>query len=147
MYTLDRTALIPAPRDEVFEFFEDPRNLAKITPKSMGMKITRIDELPVCRDFRIEYTIQWLFVKLKWVTRITQYEPPQLFADVQERGPYKYWRHEHTFEEAGGQTLMRDRVEYELPFGLAGALAHRLIIRKQLADIFDFRARRTRKVF
>ncbi len=147
MYSLERTTLLPAPRNEVFAFFEDPRNLAKITPKSMGMTITRIDDLPVRADFRIEYTIRWLFVKLHWITRITKYDPPQLFADVQEKGPYKSWVHEHTFEDVGGQTLMRDRVQYELPFGILGAVTHRLVIASQLKRIFGYRGRKIRKLF
>jgi hypothetical protein len=35
---------------------------------------------------------------------------------------------------------MRDTVRYALPFGPLGALAHRLLVRRDLAAIFDFRA-------
>ena len=42
---------------------------------------------------------------------------------------------------------MRDRVEYELPFGPLGALAHRLSVARQLDDIFAFRARVVRELF
>lgn len=147
MYRLERVTVIPAPRAEAFRFFEDPRNLAKITPKSMGMSIKRIDELPVRAGFRIEYTVRWLFARIRWVTLITNYEPPSLFADVQEKGPYKYWRHEHRFEDAGDGTLMTDRVQYELPFGILGAVTHRLIVARQLKRIFDYRARKIRRLF
>ena len=34
---------------------------------------------------------------------------------------------------------MRDRVEYELPFGVLGRLAHRLLVRRQLEGIFRHR--------
>ena len=146
-YELERTALIPASRPEVFKFFEDPNNLHLITPKTLGLQITHVDPLPVRRDFRIEYTIKWLFLRLKWVTRITQYDPPELFADIQEKGPYKSWRHEHIFEEAGDQTLMRDHVQYELPFGILGSIAHRLIVAEQLRQIFEYRAQQVRKLF
>lgn len=124
MYTLERSVVVPAPRDHVFEFFSDPRNLAKITLKGMGFKITRIDELPVRPGFRVEYTVRPLLgIPLRWVTRIPIFEPPHRFADIQERGPYNHWHHEHVFEEMGDQTLMRDRVEYELPFGAFGAMS------------------------
>ncbi len=146
-YTLERVTIIPAPREEVFEFFSDPRNLSKITPKSMGMSVTRIDELPLRPGFRIQYTVRWLFVRIRWVTLITDYEPPSLFADVQDKGPYKYWRHEHRFEDAGEGTLMTDRVQYELPFGILGAVTHRLIVARQLKRIFDYRGRKIRRLF
>jgi ligand-binding SRPBCC domain-containing protein len=62
------------------------------------------------------------------------------FVDRQLRGPYALWHHTHEFEPLpGGDTLMRDVVRYALPFGPAGALAHRLLVRRDLARIFDFR--------
>ena len=62
-----------------------------------------------------------------------------LAIEVQERGPYRSWRHTHSFEDAAGGTMMRDRVEYALPFGALGELAHRLFVSRQLARIFGFR--------
>ena len=66
---------------------------------------------------------------------------------MQTKGPYKEWRHEHTFVEVEGGTLMRDRVQYELPLGILGTIAHRLIVARQLKEIFDYRARRIGKLF
>ena len=147
MYTFERATLIKAPVDEVFEFFEDPRNLSKITPKGMIFDITDIDELPVRSGFRIEYSIRVMGIPVKWVTQIPIYEPPDRFVDSQEKGPYKSWLHEHTFEDRGGQTLMTDRVQYELPFGILGKVAHSLLVSRQLRDIFDYRGRKIRKIF
>ena len=42
---------------------------------------------------------------------------------------------------------MRDRVEYELPFGVVGRLAHRLLVRRQLENIFRHRARAIAELF
>lgn len=148
MYTLERTALVPAPLHDVFEFFSNPRNLARITPRNMGFKITHIDDLPIRPGFRIEYTVKPLFgIPVKWVTRIPVFDPPHRFVDIQERGPYRSWRHEHTFEEREGLTLMCDRVQYEMPFGLIGDVVQRLIVARQLQDIFDYRNRKIRRIF
>lgn len=146
-FTLERSTIIPAPRDAVFAFFQDPRNLARITPKEMGFDITHIDELPLKPGFRIEYRIRVMGIPVKWVTLIPVYDPPHRFVDIQAKGPYRSWRHEHTFEDLGGQTLIRDRVQYELPFGILGRAAHALVVSRQLRDIFDYRARRIRRIF
>jgi ligand-binding SRPBCC domain-containing protein len=42
----------------------------------------------------------------------------------------------------GDRTLMRDTVGYALGFGPLGALAHRLVVRRDLEAIFAYRARR-----
>jgi ligand-binding SRPBCC domain-containing protein len=146
-YLLERRQLIPRRVSELFEFFEDPRNLAKITPKGMNFRITEMDEPPIRPGFSIKYEIKWLGIGLSWTTAITEYQPGRKFLDVQTKGPYALWEHEHTFKEINGQTLMKDRVRYALPFGILGSIVHRLIVRRQLEHIFDYRAKRIRKMY
>ena len=76
-----------------------------------------------------------------WVTRIEEVVPAQQFADIQLQGPFKRWKHLHRFEAVDGATLMYDRVEYELPLGALGELAHRLVVRAKIEDIFTYRER------
>ncbi len=47
----------------------------------------------------------------------------------------------------GEQTLMRDLVEFELPFGLLGRMVHRLVVSRQLRQIFDYRAAKVSALF
>ena len=93
------------------------------------------------KDALIDYQIRWLSVPLKWRTLITDYQPPHCFVDEQLRGPYKLWRHNHGFEEANGVTVISDRVEYELPWGILGRVAHVVVVGRQLQDIFAYRQR------
>lgn len=148
MHLLERTTLVKAPREDVFGFFNDPNNLARITPSWMHLTIDKIDDLPMRSDSRIDYHMSWLgFIRMNWVTLIKDFEPPRYFADEQVKGPYKFWRHVHTFEDVEGGTLMRDRVQYELPFGILGSVTHGLVVARQLRSIFDYRNRQIRKIF
>ena len=61
------------------------------------------------------------------------------FVDRQLRGPYRLWHHTHEFEPDGDRTLVRDRVDYALPFGPLGEVAHRLVVARDLRRIFDYR--------
>jgi len=124
----------------VFAFFAEPRNLGILTPERMRFKIREIDEGPMRTDFRIAYTVRLMGIPIHWVTRITEFQSGRGFVDVQEKGPYARWRHEHSFEEAPGGTLVRDRVQYRVPFGILGEVAHRLFVARQLREIFDYRA-------
>jgi ligand-binding SRPBCC domain-containing protein len=45
----------------------------------------------------------------------------------------------HEFEAMGDQTRMSDRVDYRLPLGPLGTLAHVLSVRRMLERIFDHR--------
>lgn len=147
MYTLERAQVVPVPLEVAFRFFEDPRNLALITPHWLGFRIMSIRGSPLDVGTTVIYRIRWLGVPLSWVTRIDEFERNRRFVDVQIRGPYRWWRHEHTFEGRNGQTLVRDTVLYELPLGIVGTIVHRLVVRRQLRDIFEYRASRIRLIF
>jgi len=140
---LERTQHIGATTAEVFEFFSEPRNLARITPPSLGFRIHGDPPPQMHEGVRIEYRIKWLGLSLAWVSRISDWRPGVGFQDAQERGPYRSWVHTHSFEEdAGGfGVTMRDRVEYALPLGVLGRVANALVVRKQLEKIFDYRYR------
>jgi ligand-binding SRPBCC domain-containing protein len=147
MHVLQRETVLQAPISEAFSFFQDPRNLSGITPKWMGFDIVHIDDGEMRAGLKIAYRIKWLGVSLRWITKISEYEPPHRFLDVQTKGPYNTWRHEHTFEETESGTIMRDLVRYQLPFGILGDVAHWLIVRRQLRRIFDYQARRIANLF
>jgi ligand-binding SRPBCC domain-containing protein len=106
MYLIERSQLVPAPLGDAFHFFEDPYNLARITPDWLGLEIVKIDPPPLRAAYKIEYRIRWLGLSWGWQTLITEYEPGRRFVDVQAKGPYRSWRHEHTFKGLDGETLM-----------------------------------------
>lgn len=140
-YTLERTQTITRPLAEVFAFFENPENLTKITPGSVGFEILTPSPIAMHTGAVIDYTIRVLGLRQHWTTLITAYTPPQSFVDVQLKGPYQFWHHTHRFEEVAEGTRMVDHVRYVLPFGVLGRLVHALFVRSQLDRIFDFRQR------
>ncbi len=144
IYTLNRTQVVRMPLADCWAFFSDPRNLAKITPPELGFEVK--SELPseIYPGLMIRYTVSPLFgIRMSWLTEITQVQAPHAFIDEQRVGPYRLWHHEHFFRALDAEhTEVRDCVHYVPPFGFLGAIANRLIIRRQLARIFDFRETR-----
>jgi ligand-binding SRPBCC domain-containing protein len=147
MHLLSRDVLIPAPQLEVFRFFEDTRNLERITPRWVGFEDVTHEGPPLYLGMKTAHRLRWSGIVLRWNSRIVEYEPPLRFVDEQTSGPYRHWRHEHYFESVEGGTLMRDRVQYELPLGILGNVVQRLIIARQLRRIFDYRERRIKRLF
>jgi uncharacterized protein YbjT (DUF2867 family)/ligand-binding SRPBCC domain-containing protein len=138
-HRLTAELFVPRPRDAVFPFFAAPRNLHRITPPGLGFEYLT-DEAPMTAGLEIGYRIRPLFgIPVRWLTRITDYDPPNSFVDVQVRGPYRRWEHRHTFENVDGGTLVRDQVDYEVPVGPAGDIANALVIRNELRGIFGYR--------
>ena len=72
------------------------------------------------------------------------WDPPHRFADVQVKGPYRQWVHEHSFAEPRRRDAGRG------PGGIrcvGGALANALVVRRDVERIFDYRKRRLSAVF
>jgi ligand-binding SRPBCC domain-containing protein len=141
-HILERTQVVPLPRAEVFSFFADPRNLEAITPAFLHFSILPPVPWSLDVDSRIDYRLSLFGVPFRWRTRIAAWVPGVRFVDVQERGPYALWHHIHTFADEGGGTRVSDRVEYRLPLGPLGEVAHPVLVRRTLARIFDYRQER-----
>jgi ligand-binding SRPBCC domain-containing protein len=146
-HVLRRQAFIPAPLEEVFDFFSDARNLERITPGWLRFRVLTEDPIEMKVGTRIRYRLRIAGVPLRWDTCITRWEPGKSFVDRQERGPYRLWVHTHTFEPIGDGVLMGDLVRYALPFGPLGRFAHELWVRGALAQIFDYRFERIGQIF
>ena len=138
-HVLEREQKIERPRPEVFAFFAEAANLERLTPGSMHFRI--LTSLPIAMGpgTVIDYQIALYGVRFEWRTLIEEFEPESRFVDVQTKGPYRYWQHLHLFEEVPGGTVIRDRVEYEVPFGPLGEVARALFVGRQLRRIFDYR--------
>ena len=135
-----RTAqILPNPRSEVFPFFADAGNLARITPAAMGFRIMTPTPIVMRVGMLIDYRVRVWGISLPWRTLISVWEPPHQFVDEQLRGPYAEWVHRHTFTDTrDGGTLMEDEVRFRLPFGPFGALGLPPV-RRQLRQIFAYR--------
>lgn len=145
-YTLHCELLTQTPIDEVFRIFEDPGNLAKITPSWLNFRVTSPEPVHMRQGAEIRYRIRWMGVPVSWKTVIREYRPPLFFVDEQAAGPYALWRHRHVFEATQEGTKVGDHVEYALPFGLLGRFAHAVVVRRQLLEIFQYRQREIAKI-
>ncbi|MCB9309388.1 MAG: SRPBCC family protein [Lewinellaceae bacterium] len=127
--------------DTAWLFFTNPYNLSKITPDDMRFEIKN-KELPksITKGLKIDYIVSPLWnIPLKWKTEITDVQHQELFADMQLVGPFKYWLHTHTFEPCAEGVSMTDVIEYELPLGWIGEIAHTMFVKRRLNAIFTFR--------
>ena len=95
----------------------------------------------------IDYTLRLYGIPVRWRTRIDLFEPEIRFIDTQVKGPYRYWRHLHEFDEIDAGTSIRDKVDYELPFGPLGTMARALFVRGSLESIFQYRRQAVADIF
>jgi ligand-binding SRPBCC domain-containing protein len=143
-FTLRAELFLARPRNEVFAFFSEPRNLQTITPPWLSFEVVSNDLVAMQAGTLIDYRIRVHGLPIRWRTEIVEWSPPHRFTDVQLRGPYTLWHHTHTFEERDGGTLCMDDVRYR-PRG--GRLINWLFVRRDVEKIFAFRQEKLAQIF
>ena len=138
-YQLTTQVLLRQDSKKIFEFFSSPLNLGLLTPTWVDFRILdRPDKIE--SGSYIQYRIGLWFLGFKWLSQIIRWEPNNIFIDMQEKGPYRFWWHEHSLiGNNDNSIIMQDRVIYRMPFGAIGRLMHKLFVRKTLLRIFNFR--------
>ncbi|MDM1553083.1 SRPBCC family protein [Chryseobacterium indologenes] len=132
-----------------WKFFSSANNLSEITPKDMGFTVlTEMEDDEIYEGMLIDYYVSPLFgIRMKWQTEIIHVDFQKSFIDFQRKGPYQLWNHHHEFIPNEEGVLMRDTIDYELPMGFLGEIAHSLFVKKKLEYIFDYRFRVLSRLF
>ncbi len=140
-YSITTVQQLPISLAAAWDFFSKPENLKKITPEYMGFEITSSDvRQEMYAGQIITYKVKpVLNIPMPWMTEISHVSYQEYFVDEQRFGPYALWHHKHFFKEIEGGVEMVDKVDYKLPFGFLGVIAHRLFVKKKLQSIFDYR--------
>lgn len=143
--------IIDAPVEKVFAFYTDIRNLTRMVPPSMGMRVVKAD-LPLRFGSRVRFGVRPRGIPLPfevtWDARISEFEPNRLFTDKQVRGPFEHWVHRHEFRPLdGGRTEVIDVIEVGAPLGVFGQFLERMYFTHKIHDVFGHRRRVLRAEF
>lgn len=148
LYTLHKKQNLPITLEEAWQFLSDPNNLKVITPDYMGFNILSGADRDMFAGQIIQYIVTpILSIKTKWVTEITHVVDKHYFVDEQRFGPYALWHHKHFIKEIDGGVEMEDIIDYKLPFGILGQLAHPIIVKPKLEEIFNYRTQKLEDIF
>jgi uncharacterized protein (TIGR01777 family) len=138
---------IPYPKNRVFQFFAAAENLEKITPQQLHFHILAKSTKDIHEGTLIDYRLEVHGFPFGWRTLIQKWLPTDEFVDVQLKGPYWKWHHQHVFHELRSGTLMTDLVRYQVPFGRVGYLLAGYLVKKDIHFIFEYRRRSVRQEF
>lgn len=135
---------VEQPITEVFEFFSNAHNLAVITPPNLHLEILTPAPIEMRVGTRIDYRLKLHGIPIRWQSEITEWNPPYGFVDEQRRGPYRLWRHTHTFEETENGVIVGDVVEYAV---WGNGIVNKLFVRPDIEKIFAYRSEQLDEIF
>jgi ligand-binding SRPBCC domain-containing protein len=141
LYRLSSRQFLPVSRRRAWRFFSSPWNLSAITPVDLNLKIVSVSghsQTHAGQIIRFSIKVLGLF-PVNWETAVTEVKDLDSFTDIQRAGPFSVWHHKHIFSEVNGGTEIVDEIEYAIPFGLLGRLAHFIFVSRQLKRLFAYR--------
>lgn len=68
--------------------------------------------------------------KLK--VKMTEFDRPRHFQDIMLVGAFRHMKHDHSFKERDGGTLMTDRFDFSAPLGILGKIAELLFLTRYM---------------
>lgn len=135
MITIDLETTIAAPIELVFDLARDidlhARSMADSRERAVAGRMSGRIERGETVTWRARHFGLWWTL----VSRITVVEAPSRFVDEQERGPFRWFRHEHRFASVDGGTRMTDHWQHVSPMGPLGRLVDRLVLGRYMRDL------------
>jgi hypothetical protein len=127
-----------APPENLFAFHERPDNLAVLQRGWKNFKLaSHPGSVRLGGILRVAERIGpfWLTFSFEHFV----FEPPRRFGERMVKGPFKRFEHIHEFKSQGSGTLLKDILDFELPFYLGGPLADKWIVAPKLRRWFTYR--------
>lgn len=101
---------------------------------------------------RVELRLPIGPLPLRWVSEVRPLQEERGFRDIQVRGPFRRWVHDHRFMDPGpgedhagetddGRCAVVDRISYDLPFGRIGRMLGEGSVQDHLERSFAYRHR------
>jgi len=129
--------------DEVFELFSDPGRLNDVTPSWFGLYVRTPYSWPLRVGARLDYRMKWRGLRMSWRSVITEVEPPHWLVYEQCRGPFREFRHEHSFVSKEDIVFVTDRIAFRV-FG--GRWAARVLAAPDLRRILRYRESAAKRI-
>ena len=148
IYRLHEIQNLPISMEQAWKFLSDPKNLKTITPDYMRFEILGGDEKMMYPGQIIKYIVTPVMgIPTQWITEITHVKEGEYFVDEQRFGPYALWHHKHFIRPIKNGIEMEDIIDYKIPFGILGQMAHPIIVKPKLKEIFEYRKKKLLELF
>ncbi len=132
MPTYQRETTVDSPFEDVWAFHSRVSGLEAVTPDWLHLRVERVigpdgeanpNVLEPGSEVALSMRPFGVGPRQHWTSVITDRERnagSAYFRDEMVYGPFDRWEHTHSFHADGDRTILRDRVEYELPLGGLG---------------------------
>jgi uncharacterized protein (TIGR01777 family) len=125
--------------EDVFEYHRREGALERLIPPWSSLRVIKKDiDLKDASIVILRLNVGP--IGIRWIAQHSGYIQNRQFQDKMIKGPFRYWLHTHSFvPNEHDNCIMEDRIDYSLPFGIAGIDLFNNIVRKNLSQLFYYR--------
>lgn len=140
----EKRLTLPVSVQAAWDWHMRPEAFLDLTPPDRKVQIVE-DDGEIADGSRLRMKVYLLGpIYRTWLAEHRNVNPPHGFRDVQLKGPFAAWTHDHLFEPEGDGCVLIDRVRYALPGGALGHWVGGGFIRRDLERLFAHRHQVTR---
>ncbi len=136
-----RSVELPVSQSKAFRWHARPGALQRLSPPWDPVEVVA-ESGTIEAGARVTLRLKAgpLPARMTWQAVHTRYEPPHLFQDRQEKGPFAFWEHTHVFHRLGDKACrLEDRIRCRLPVHPWSGMAAAGWLRRRLERIFTYR--------
>jgi ligand-binding SRPBCC domain-containing protein len=136
---IDLSVWIAATPDVVFDLSRSIDTHSASMSKSGEQAVGGVTDGHIELGEHVTWAARHFGLNFQMTSRITEMDRPSRFVDEQVDGPFKQWRHVHSFVTEAHGTRMMDRIDYKAPFGPLGRAVDRFFLNHNLTNLIDER--------
>jgi ligand-binding SRPBCC domain-containing protein len=147
MAHLQISQLLPASRQEAFDYLTDPQQLPFLLGPSVDVQVLT-PEFELKRGSEAHFNMTRVGLTQSVRLRVEDVLRGSRLTYRQVEGLFSTWTHTMRFEEHGeNETLVTDLVDYQIPLGLLGYLADDLLIKGDMRRLLSARLEKAKEHF
>jgi ligand-binding SRPBCC domain-containing protein len=128
MAIIELSTVIGAPQDRVFDLARSIDAHQFSAERTRERAVAGVTAGLIGPNDEVTWEATHLGVRQRLRVRITEFKRPDHFQDAMVSGAFKRMVHDHDFSDDAAGTRMRDRFEFEAPFGILGKIVERVFL-------------------
>jgi len=143
---IEKSIVIEAPVEKVFDFATDPDNFIKTQPPEMEMTVLSRDKGPVRVGFKVKVRAKFGGKVWEGEEETTELVKNKRRVGRMKSGTLKKYESTDLFEPTEKGTKWTLVLEYELPYSLLGKVVDKLKVRKDMEKSLDYSMKKTKEL-
>ena len=139
MTTINLITKINAPKKIVFDLARNIDAHQNSASKTNEKAIAGITSGLINLNETVTWKGKHFGLYLTHTSKITEMDLYDYFADEMIKGKFKFFKHEHSFIEKNGKTVMIDNLMYKTPYGIFGRLFDKLTLKRYMTNFLKTR--------